>query len=332
MAFTSGTATDYIDLADKFRAWITGTAGWTQLFWTPGNVTTGGMQLSLRGPGAAADKRVFINLRSQFSDSIPSYSWDIRGAVNYDASKPFGSNDGESEPVFLSLWKNTISYWFFANDRRFIIVAKINTLYMSAYCGFYLPWATPEQYPFPLFMSATDGILRAYNSTDSAHSSMVDPGGPLTSSTDFGGGKVRLQNGSWQRILNRQTGTQNDNPWLYLGGKNVGIVSPYSCRGADGTGYNYSNSWIAAQTNGTNNDPGVSNSLVPTAQGERLLLPVSIVLAQEPGRLGSLDCVYYPMGDGLTPEQTATFDSRDFIAFNNVHRVSGNDFFMVEEN
>lgn len=339
MAFTSGTATNYIDLADKFRAWITRTAGWTQLAWTPGNVTTGGMSLSLRGPGAAADKRVFINMRSVFDDTSQAYSWDIRGAVDYDGSKAFGTQNGESTQTFLALWKNTISYWFYANDRRFIVVAKVNTVYTSAYAGFGLPWATPAEYPFPLYIAATDGILRPYNATDCDHSSMVDPGGVANgSATNFNGGKYRRQDGVWRTLNNRGSGSSNDRAGILSTDSGYqAAVLPYS-------GTNYMNTaspdnpssalvlWHSPSSSGAVDDGGCVNRLVPTAQGERLLLPVTVIDRFEPAGAMALDGVYFPCGNGLTPEQTATINSRNFRAFCNVHRISSNDFFMVEEN
>jgi len=335
MAFTSGTATDYIDLADKFRAWITGTAGWTQLAWTPGDVTTGGMSLSIRGPGAAADKRVFVNIQSVFDDSNQTYDWDIRGAVSYDGSKPFGSQESESSPSYLHLWKNAISYWFYANDRRFIIVAKVNTNYMSAHAGFFLPWGTPAQYPFPLFISASSGQLLPYNSTASNNRFFCDPGGNYNYGvvTDYCAGKIRTPEGNWVNVANHRSVTGNDAPWGSEPPNNP-FVWPYVMRGSNGQGSTGSLiDWtVGSSSNGVVGDYGVVDKLVPTAQGERMLLPLYILTGAKPGGYGAIDGVYFPMGAGLTPEQTASISSRDFRFFSNVHRTSGNDFFAIEEN
>lgn len=338
MAFTSGTATDYIDLADKFRSWITGTAGWTQLAWTPGDVATGGMLLCLRGPGADVDKRVFVNIRSVFSDSDAAYAWDIRGATAYDGSKGFGLQDGESTATYLALWKNTISYWFYANDRRFIVVAKINTVYVSAYAGFGLPWATPAEYPFPLYIAATDGMLRSYNATDADHTSCVDPGGTYDSVTNTNSGKYRRNDGVWRRIVNRGTGASNDRPGILSASSDAAaVVLPYSTAvyvsTASNTGItSTANYWRALSSAGTVDDGGLVNRLVATAQGERVLLPVTVIDRFEPAGAMALDGVYFPCGAGLTPEQTASFSGRNFRAFCNVHRTSSNDFFVIEEN
>lgn len=328
MAFTSGTATDYIDLANKLRQWLTASAGWTQLAWTPGNVTTGGMRLSMRAPGAATDKQVFFNMQSFFSDADQAYAWDIRCAVNYDASRGFGVQDGESSPTYFALWKSTISYWFYANDRRVIVIAKCNTAYMSMYAGFGLPWATPAEYPFPLYVAASDGILRPYNSNNSAHTSIVDPGGASSESGgDYCSAKVRAQDGTWYRVMNRQSGTATEYPYNFK--STQPFVYPYTLRGAFGGSFAW---WQSCTEHGANTDSGAIGFLVPTAQAERIMLPTSVMRTLAPAGIMALDGVYMPLGNGLTPEQTATLGARNFRMFNNITRINANSFFAIEEN
>jgi hypothetical protein len=330
MAFTTGTATDWIDLANILRVWMTGTAGWTQLAWTAGNVNTGGMRLSLRGAGAAADKQVFLNFQSVFNDATPAYAWDVRAAMDYNGAVAFGSQLNESAQTLISSWKSTITYWFYANDRRLVMVIKVNTVYLSLYAGFFLPWATPAQYPFPLYVGGSDGILRPYSSTDSAHTSMVDPSWPLSGSGagDYGSGKVRSPENTWISVANRADGSGNDKPWLYQ--TTLPFMWPYTTR-MQGSGT--VKSWIGnAYGSGATSDSGAMDNLVATAQGERMLLPVVLTRAVESAGFGALDGVYFPCGGGgLTPEQTATIGARTFRFFPNIARVSGNDYFAVEE-
>lgn len=328
--FISGTATDYIDLADKLRLWLTGTVGWTQLAWTPGDVTTGGMVLNLRAPGSDVDRRVFINLRSVHDDGASLYSWEVRGAVGYDSGNTFTTQPGTSEATYLSLWKNTIAYWFYANARRVIVVCKVNTVYVSMYAGFFLPWALPAEYPFPLYIAGSDGTPRAYNSGDSAHTSMCDPGGLVSSSVDLCSGKIRLPNGSWKRVLNRRSSGNNDYPYAHEAGDNPSVW-PYGNRSSwsnAGFGRTFFDNLIGG---GPSMSGGVFDGLAATAQGERLMLPALLMHGKDPGGYGALDGAYFPMGDGLTPEQTGTYGLRTFRAFPNIARTSSNDFFMVEE-
>src|SRR3546814_13562475 len=56
---------------------------------------------------------------------------------------------------YFLLWPNAMTYWFYVNDRRLVVVAKIGVYYMSLYAGFFLPYALPDEYSYPYFVSAT---------------------------------------------------------------------------------------------------------------------------------------------------------------------------------
>lgn len=324
MAYTSGSATDWINLAEVLHTWLTGTCGWASLAYTAGNVDTGGMSMYLRAPGADTDKQVFINIQSVFDNTIPAYAWDVRGAIGYNAAVSFVNQPGTSEPTYFSLWKSTINYWFYASNRRVIVIAKCNNAYISMYAGFFLPWATPAQYPFPLFIGGSDGTLRAYNDSNSAHSSFVMPGGP----SDLSGAKVRAQSGTWLKVCNKvsqtaqysSAGTNTNYPFMF----------PYdACR----SGWSSSSAlgWRLASTAGEVTESGIINKLVPTNQGERCLMPVQIMNGGPVAQFGALDGIYFPMGNGLSSEQTATFDGRTFRVFAAITRTQSTDFFAVEE-
>lgn len=318
MAFTTGTATDYIDLAAKLRTFLMAN-GWSSLAYTPGNVTTGGMSMSLRGPGAAADKQVFVNLRSQHDNTTQSYAWQVTGAIDYNAALAWGNQTGESPlNTYFSLWKNTISYWFYVNDRRFVVIAKCNTVYLSLYAGFVLPWAFPAEYPFPLLISGSDEVLRPYNSIFNDHSMCCDPGGQA--------GKFRHQSGVWKQFYNRQVTTTDDDRQYSSQQSNEYCIYPYSIGSMRTSATAYRN-WVYFD----NGYASCINSMVPTAQGERMLIPVQIMTNVEPAGIGPLDGFYFPMGNGLTPEQTAVMGGRTFRFFPNIHRIQGRHFFAIEE-
>lgn len=51
-----------------------------------------------------------------------------------------------------------MQYWMVANGRRFVVVVKISTVYQAMYGGFFLPYASPTAYPYPLFIGGTRGF------------------------------------------------------------------------------------------------------------------------------------------------------------------------------
>lgn len=325
---TDGTTDWAVGDTITFRSYFSGISSpWTQLGWTPGDVVNGGMELSVRGPGAAVDKRVFINLRSQHDAASSAYTWDIRGATDYLAGSAFGGHPGESiDDVHLILWNQAINWWFYANDRRFIVVAKVNTVYTSAYAGFLLPWATPEQYPFPLYIGASRAVLDNYTSTLSGFRHMADPG--------YGSATVRSWDGTWKTVANHHNTNSTDYPTCGdASAHNDAFVWPYlAARYGDGNGTTSKYTTVWNYAGAATSDGGVIDSLVPTSQGERMMLPCTVLGGQAPIGIGALDGVYFPAGSGLSPEQTATYSGRTFRAFPNVSRLSPNDWFMVEEN
>ena len=50
----------------------------------------------------------------------------------------------------------SIPYWFLADGRRVIIVAKITTVYEHAYLGFLDAYATPGEWTYPLVVGVSD--------------------------------------------------------------------------------------------------------------------------------------------------------------------------------
>jgi hypothetical protein len=58
------------------------------------------------------------------------------------------------QPI-MTLTNSQIDYWIVANGRRYILVAKIEGDFYSAYGGFILPYGKPSEYPYPLHHSGT---------------------------------------------------------------------------------------------------------------------------------------------------------------------------------
>jgi hypothetical protein len=95
----------------------------------------------------------------------------------------------------MPLYQHNIDYRFVANNRRFIVIAKISTVFTSMYGGFILPYATPSEYPFPIFIGATTGVKTNRFSVDT-----YDMGGFYDPSS--GGAYIRHFDGSWLGCAN----------------------------------------------------------------------------------------------------------------------------------
>lgn len=323
MAFTTGTATDYVDLLDKLRLYLVA-QGWTQLEWVAGTVAGGGGKLAIRGPGAGVDKRVFVNIATYADPVNLHYCWRMRGAVDYTAGLPEGGQPGEQNiPSYFSLWQNPIDYWFYVNDRRFIVVAKMSVVYTSMYAGFFLPFAIPDQYPFPLYIAGDYWTPAPYNETSSAHRFFADPGGSGSS----GNAHARTSDGYWLQIRNHDDSASNDNQASYitLRGSGMGFMWPFTAGDSSS-----SSSYITAGVNdGGQTSGGMFDNMVPTRQGEYAMFPLALILSLDPP-LGVLDGAYAVPGIGLVTEQALAVGARNFTLFQNITRNSGNDFIALE--
>jgi hypothetical protein len=321
MAWTTGTATDYVDLLDKLRAYLV-TQGWTTLAFTAGTIPGGGGSLFTQGPGAGAGKRVHVEIRTEANTGTSIYSWRLRGATGYIAGAGEGLNPGASPiPSYFNLWQNSITYWFFVNDRRFMVVAKMSTSYSTMHAGFFLPWATPNAYPFPLYIGGTYNIAAAYNVSNSAHRFFADPGGGLAQASAH----VRLPNGVWIPALNNDSTGNNDDAHG-LGRAAYAFTWPFSVGHGRATAHTYFHIGVPqiGQSSG-----GVLDNIVATRQNEYGIFPIMICPSSEPP-LGVFDGAFCVPGQGLVAEQAIATGGRNFTLFQNIARSSGNDFIALE--
>lgn len=326
MAFTSGTATDYQDLLDKLRLYLVA-EGWTQLAWAPGGSLASESVLKMRGPGAGPGRQVFVNFRTVWDTVSSIYSWQFRTSPTYDGALGWGAQLSEQpNDSYFNLWQNAIDYWFYVNDRRMIVVAKTGTNYVSMHAGFFLPWGTPVQYPFPLFGCGDYNSAVVYSTNNAARRMFCDPGNVSDATPN---GWARSADGIWYPIAqvgnaaltNRHFGpNKGSRGWLwpysagYGAANGVGQYNPLSWNGGAGT---FDHEW-----NGEH--------MATTQQGERCLLPI-MVCGGDIGPMGVIDGAYAVGGLGLGPEQIITLGARDFRVFQNVQRNSPDDFFCVEE-
>jgi hypothetical protein len=113
----------------------------------PGN---GGLDAIIVGASA------FSNVTEDY------YNWRLGGFSAFDSSLPFnqqagyvgGPSQAKPSPV-LPLWNSTIPFWFVANGRRVIVIAKVSTVYTSAYLGLMSSYMAPGAFPLPLVVGGS---------------------------------------------------------------------------------------------------------------------------------------------------------------------------------
>lgn len=65
----------------------------------------------------------------------------------------------------FALWNSDTDFWLFVNQQRVIAVSCIQTVYNSAYAGFFNRFAMPHEYNYPLCVITSDDTSMSYDST-----------------------------------------------------------------------------------------------------------------------------------------------------------------------
>lgn len=167
---------------------------------------------ALKGPGMSGTDEIFVNLYTRSGVSADVFNIVVQGATGFDPSLDVGTQPGSSTgQKAMLLWDQPMTYWFIANGRRFMVIAKVTTTYESMYAGLGLPYALPSEFPYMLVIGASSSNqgLR-FSDTSTQHSSFWAPGqqsgGSANSSL-----QMRDTAGTWESFTNFFT----QNGWVY---------------------------------------------------------------------------------------------------------------------
>ena len=209
------------------------------------------------GHGLDGQDNIVVPMQLRHNLGLNYYTMSAYAARSYAKDKGVDTqltdNATSSKWVSISLWHTDMKYWFIANGRRFIIIAKVSNRYATMYCGFIKPSGTDLEYPYPLFIGGnhsftdrpyTDDATNANRSFfnpqsnsisissiigDSSSSMIYTPSGRLCFLDNYGGNTV----GSSARTLlgytfpyenNHYIGKTLDNEYVLL---DIDIVQHY---------------------------------------------------------------------------------------------------------
>lgn len=268
-----------------------------------------GSEMIWQAPGNGGLDEILVGAKV-FNDVGTDYwNWRLGGFTAFNsgmtftnqASYPGGAGQSVSSPI-LTLWDSSIPYWIIANGRRVIIVAKVSTVYVTAYLGLLNSYMAPGAFPYPLVVAGNLAFATEPGTTDPSWrwSSTLD------SNRNFPIPSITISFDHSSQILLRQT---------------TGHWRGFDLQDAEPT---FGHVWPFAYV-----DTGSSYDWRPNLDGGYPLLPV--VLADiTPNVYGELDGVYATSGFSQGAENTITSGGNEYLVVQNVFRNAKTDFFAVQ--
>ncbi|KAF3999067.1 hypothetical protein [Glaciimonas immobilis] len=155
-------------------------------------------ELILKGIGLSGAEEIFVGFRTYQNEGKDYYNLVAAVFTGYVPGNTFDTQPG----VRLSgvpAHNNRIDYWLSVNGQRIAFALKVGTpVYMSAYVGKFLPYASPGQYPYPVICA---GMLKGVPETRFSETGMLMPyKGVQGNNANF---YMRFVDGAWRT------------PWTY---------------------------------------------------------------------------------------------------------------------
>jgi len=165
------------DVADGLGA----TEVYTEMRYDDDYDGAGEYETILMGPGTSGEDEIYTAIQTISDAGNDWYNWRLMGMTAYsDVEMQYMPGLTQGRLPRLLLWQQKIKYWFAANGRRYIVVAKISSVWEACYMGFALPYGLPTQFPYPMVVggaacpTATTAHNR-YSSTETNHRGFANP-------------------------------------------------------------------------------------------------------------------------------------------------------------
>lgn len=154
MAYEIGTATDHYNLFTKFRTFVESTLPAGQRWTVLRADNSANREVIWKAPGYTGSEEIFLGMGTYQDVGLDLYNLYVCGMIGYVSTNTIDTQPGFSGRFGVPMWNQSINYWFVANAQRAVIVTKIQNVYTSCYIGKMFPFATPGQYPYPIYIGA----------------------------------------------------------------------------------------------------------------------------------------------------------------------------------
>jgi hypothetical protein len=176
MPYTTGTCVGQSELLDALKVFLTtntalveASQNWALVEDIASPADGGGREVYFKGQGYSGDESIQIGFK-MYDDGVTAtdaHNIAVAGFTGHRVGVDFIYQPGYGA-VYLTLTNQTMTYWFFANGRRVILVVRVGGVYVTAYAGLFLPYANPSAYPYPLFIGGNSTTKNKRYSTQDA--------------------------------------------------------------------------------------------------------------------------------------------------------------------
>ena len=168
-------------------------------------------EIQLQGPGNAGADEIYIGFLEVRDTDTTSFSWHVAGFTGFGTLLDWADQPGFSYtppneiPSFISLANASIECWIHVTPRSIKGVMRIGTTYNNFIAGFLNPYATPTEFPYPLYIGGSTGKWNElFSASGPAHSGLNDPKASdfNDGGNDRGNAGIRTTAGAWSDVFN----------------------------------------------------------------------------------------------------------------------------------
>ena len=322
MAVEIGTATDHVDLYNKLYTFLTANPDlvaanqqWT-LAWshpdasypfTPGQT---GSDIVLKGPGNAGLDEVYVGMRLNADTPADIFGIWFSGSQGVVSANPTFSDHVNSAPAMhMPVADYAMDYWFVADGRRFIVVVKVSTTFVAAYEGLFLPYATPQEYPYPMISSGCSLHAKRWSDENPAHTHFCMPN------------------------LSRFDYQQGNEPYEGYGSypQNDGLLRVLSPSGEWVMFNNQYNDYRVFPWSSPRGNVSYVSTQTSLIGGGQMITPATLVGegSRLNGAIGVLDGVFHVTGFGNAAENLVSVAGTDYLVVQNMFRTNFTDYWAL---
>lgn len=258
-------------------------------------------------PGNDGLSAILVGAHAFQRADVDYYDWELCAFDGFDAALPFYGQSGYHGRLWLPLLSSSIPYWFVADGRRVMVVAKVGTQYETAYLGFLEPYFTPQQLPYPIALGGSlalgssqptwDNVGYRYSNATNQHRAFThsDTDGNDTNNLYNAEARARRLDGTWA---------------AYFASRYNDFTNPQTAHG-----------WVWPLSQGMSN-------LDVCVDGSYALFP-AVLADSTPNHWGQFSGASLLTGQGLTAETLIRIGAVDHLAVPNITRTDRNDFLAV---